>query len=136
MFTVEYDGDARTKPSTDKVSADVRFRMSGKAVRFVRKQGPVALYRAGGTARFVFTARPAYRQDRIMVILDVRVGGRWRTVGGTDDLRVPESGKVKIFTRGTAALVGKDLAVRPIFSSPRFGSQNKVGRRVLFRFIR
>jgi hypothetical protein len=131
-----YAGDGDHTPATTEHEIYVRSVLSFKAMHSLGKAHGEFRFRAGKRANFAIRALPATADNCVEMALERRVRGRWYEAGGTDCVKVPTSGRVRIYFPHTSKLAGVHFRAQVgLLDDPGSGWQYRT-HKVAFTFVR
>ena len=113
-YSVEYDGDARYRASTVKITVGVRAIVATRLLRAAGSSGRYKLYRASQPVFILAAVAPDHTGKPVTIDVERSNGGRWRPLA-SDDFRLRKGSAVVVFIPGGALRSGMQLRTRSIF---------------------
>jgi hypothetical protein len=124
-YYAAYDGDTATEPATSTaVPVSVRVVISGTQAGFYKRSGTYRLFhftascprKGTGCPRYTTRVDPNKAGRHVAVVVDVRIGRSWRTVGAANPPLGPKSTRTIVFVYANSTkLIGKQFRIRSLY---------------------
>lgn len=111
-FRAAYAGGAGVDGSTATTTVTVRAKVTPTMVRYVRRKGPVYLYKVTKSARIIGTVAPNHANDCLYFFAEFYVHGSWGHPAKTGCVPMTSTSKAMGILKGRKVYVGLKIRLR------------------------